>query len=138
MLNKKSVTRSLISASIIAASLLSVETHAKGGAFPEFTAPGQCTSSPNTTATAVLRKLNNIWYFALQVVGPNSVGEWDVDWTKNNVFVSTNHSSYPPPGGWAEIGLTTIPGEKGMVSFQAKAISSKGEVCSANISIKLK
>ncbi len=110
-----------------------------GGQIP---APGQCSTygaaDAGTTAQAVLVKQNNTYVFGLTVVGPNSVGNWTIKYSKNgqyNVFVDP--IGIPPPGGWTMFVASTVPGEKGLATFTAEATNKTGEVCTAMIGIKL-
>lgn len=106
------------------------------------TAPGQCTLAgrpdPTTTAEALLVKQQNQWVFGLTVVGPNSIGNWSIKYSKNNQFnVFVDPVPFPPPGGWTTFVAATAPGDKGMVTFTAEASSQTGEVCTGMLGIRL-
>ena len=137
MLKLKNTVRQTVIAASLLLSALSVAqtTQAKGGAVFT-TAPGSCNVA-GATATAVDIKANNLHQFALQVVGPDSVGTWTIAWTKDGVFNSNTSMVIPPPGGWSVVGLSTVPGQKGTVSFSAVATSTTGTVCTAAISVKI-
>ena len=133
--------------------VLATSAHARGGSSGggnsgggsgggQITAPGQCTlygaADASTKAQAVLVKQNNTYVFGMTVIGPNSVGNWTIKYSKNgqyNVFVDP--IGIPPPGGWTMFVASTNPGEKGLFTFTAEAFNKSGEVCTAIVGIKL-
>ncbi|MEQ1511303.1 MAG: hypothetical protein ABL934_01340 [Lysobacteraceae bacterium] len=106
---------------------------AKGGATFVYV-PGQC-NSDSGVSTAVLIKSQNAWQFGVQVTGVGAGDTWVISWLRNGVPSYTSTATFP--SGWLNIGMTTMPSERGSnVSFSAVATSQSGLVCTVQGTVK--
>ena len=90
------------------------------------------TVDPLATPNMVLRSSKGIIYYIMQVIGVNSVGTWDVTFTKDG-FAGAPITSMviPPPGGWALTGGQVAKGAKSVKVVGVARNRDNGAVCTA-------
>jgi hypothetical protein len=88
----------------------------------------------------VVRKSQDSWQIALEVIGPTSVGDWTIRFAKNSVWGAPSLASFPPPGGWAFAGANTNAADRGnVVTFSVEATNlGISNVCTASIGFKVR
>jgi hypothetical protein len=90
------------------------------------------TVAPLATPNMVLRSSQGIIYYIMQVIGSNSVGTWDVTFTKDGVAGAPITSFViPPPGGWALTGGQLDKGAKSVKVVGVARNRNNGAVCTA-------
>jgi hypothetical protein len=110
-----------------------------GRTFDVAVSPGSCILADNTidplaSPSMVLRSSQGITYFIMQVVGSNSIGTWDITFTKNGVANPPITSFViPPPGGWAMTGGQVDKGAKSIKVAGVARNTNNGTVCTATV-----
>jgi hypothetical protein len=83
----------------------------------------------------VIRSSQGINYFIMQTIGANSVGTWEITFTKNGAQGAAAIMDFPPPGGWAVVGGQADKGAKSINAIGVARNLSNGTVCSSQIAI---
>ncbi len=109
-----------------------------GRTFDVATNPGTCllvngSVDAFASTSMVLRSSQGINYFIMQTVGDNSVGTWEITFTKNGVQSPAMTLDIPPPGGWAVVGGQADKGAKSINAVGVARNLSNGTVCTAQI-----
>jgi hypothetical protein len=144
-MNKVSFIRfiniSLVSVFLMASAGQAIAAKGSGGGrtFDVALSPGSCVlannaADPLATPSMLIRSSQGINYFIMQVVGSNSVGTWDVTFTKDGVPGTTIKGFVvPPPGGWALTGGSADKGAKTLKAVGVARNVDNGTVCTATI-----
>jgi hypothetical protein len=143
-MKKNSLIRSIgtvsISVLLIAVSGQAIAAKGSGGGrtFDVSANAGTCLLANGTVDTLastsmVLRSSQGINYFIMQTIGDNSVGTWEITFTKNGVQGTSSLFDFPPPGGWAVVGGQADKGAKSINAIGVARNIANGTVCTAQI-----